>query len=231
LSEEVNQFVQKQQMSDALKAVSERVLPAYEDLQRDARDFLTNQRDRMNSEALDVSASASSTRVLAFVSVGLDEVATAMRQVTESAVQVQRLSNEVNAGSEEQARAIEQNSKAILSRSSRLLSRPPRVPKRAPSRVQSTVHRMRGMLGMHEDEYDMQNAGRPKRHGGRISENRKQKYRYRIYVFYGIRGQSCSGSGRRSEGFEVRSPEGRDILPSPPPNAGSSRRLQRAART
>jgi len=114
LSEEVNQFVQKQQMSDALKAVSERVLPAYEDLQRDARDFLTNQRDRMNSEALDVSASASSTRVLAFVSVGLDEVATAMRQVTESAVQVQRLSNEVNAGSEEQARAIEQISKAIL---------------------------------------------------------------------------------------------------------------------
>src|ERR1700733_13326573 len=58
LSEEVTQLVQKQQMNDALKIVSDRLLPAYEDLQRDARDFLTNQRDKMNSEALDVSASA-----------------------------------------------------------------------------------------------------------------------------------------------------------------------------
>src|SRR6185437_1528049 len=82
-----------------------------------------------------------------------------MRQVTESAVQVQRLSNEVNAGSDEQARAIEQISKAILqiqqvtqqtaasaeegaSAGSQMISEA--------EHLQSTVHRMRAMLGMQE---------------------------------------------------------------------------------
>ena len=74
ISEEVTQLIQKQQMNDALKLVSEKLLPAYEDLQRNARDFLANQRDKMNSETLEVQASADSTRMLAFVFVGSDDL-------------------------------------------------------------------------------------------------------------------------------------------------------------
>ncbi len=133
LSEEVTQLVQKQQMNDALKIVSERLLPAYEDLQRDARDFLTNQRDKMNSEALDVSASASATRVLAFVFVGLtiacslliimsarqmntalgamgSQVSVGAQQVAHAAVQMGSISQSLAQGASEQAVSLEQTS-------------------------------------------------------------------------------------------------------------------------
>ena len=64
ISDEVMQLVQKQQMNDALKLVGEKLLPAYDDLQRNARDFLTGQRDRMTSDTMEIQANASSTRVL-----------------------------------------------------------------------------------------------------------------------------------------------------------------------
>ncbi len=133
LSEEVTQLVQKQQMNDALKVVSERLLPAYEDLQRDARDFLTNQRDKMNAEAVDVSASASSTWMLAFVFVGLtivcsvlivmaarqmntalgtmgSQVSIGAQQVAHAAVQMGSISQSLAQGASEQAVSLEQTS-------------------------------------------------------------------------------------------------------------------------
>jgi methyl-accepting chemotaxis protein/methyl-accepting chemotaxis protein-1 (serine sensor receptor) len=104
--------------------------------------------------------------------VRLDEVATAMRQVTDSAVQVQRLSNEVNAGSEEQARAIEQISKAILQIQQVTQQTAASAEEGASAgsqmsaeaeNLQSTVHRMRAMLGMHEDTQNTRRSGEANR--------------------------------------------------------------------
>jgi methyl-accepting chemotaxis protein len=133
LSEEVTQLVQKQQMNDALKLVSERLLPAYEDLQRNAREFLANQRDKTNAETLDVLASASATRVLAFVFVGLTlmcslfiviaarqmngalggmgaHVSSGAEQVAHAAVQMGSISQSLAQGASEQAVSLEQTS-------------------------------------------------------------------------------------------------------------------------
>ena len=133
ISEEINQFIQKQQMTDALKDVSEKLLPAYEDLQRNARDFLTVQRERMASETLDVQASASSTRTLAFVFVALTIFCSALislvvrqmngalggmgSRVSEGAHQVARAASQMGAisqslaqGASEQAVSLEQTS-------------------------------------------------------------------------------------------------------------------------
>ncbi len=74
MSEEVAQLIQKQQMNDALKLVSEKLLPAYDDLTRNARDFVANQRDRMSSDTAEIQASASATRAMAFVFVVLTVV-------------------------------------------------------------------------------------------------------------------------------------------------------------
>jgi len=131
LSDEVTQLIQKQQMSDALKLVTERLLPAYEELQRSARDFLANQRDRMNSETQDVLANASSTRALAFVFVGLtllcsllivlslrqmnralggmgSQVSSGAEQVAHAAVQMGSISQSLAQGASEQAVSLEQ---------------------------------------------------------------------------------------------------------------------------
>jgi methyl-accepting chemotaxis protein/methyl-accepting chemotaxis protein-1 (serine sensor receptor) len=104
--------------------------------------------------------------------VRLDEVAGAMRQVTDSAMQVQRLSNEVNAGSEEQARAIEQISKAILqiqqvtqqtaASAEEGASAGSQMSSEAEN-LQSTVHRMRAMLGMHDDMENTRRSGETNR--------------------------------------------------------------------
>jgi len=133
VSEEVNQLIQKQQMNDALKLVSEKLLPAYDDLQRNSRDFLTNQRDRMTTETAEIQASASSTRVLAFVFVGLTILSSCLisivvrqmnsalggmgSQVSEGAQQVARAASQMGAisqslaqGASEQLVSLEQTS-------------------------------------------------------------------------------------------------------------------------
>jgi methyl-accepting chemotaxis protein len=133
MSEEVAQMIQKQQMADALKLVSERLLPAYDDLQRNARDFLANQREKMNSETLGVLASASSTRILAFVFVFLtagcslvitmvvrqmnkalggmgSQVSDGAQQVARAAVQMGSISQSLAQGASAQAVSLEQTS-------------------------------------------------------------------------------------------------------------------------
>ena len=133
MSDEVTQLIQKQQMNDALKLVSEKLLPAYDDLQRNARDFLTNQRDKMTSETLDVQASASATRVLAFIFLGLtifcsllisivvrqmnsalggmgSQVSDGAQQVARAAAQMGAISQSLAQGASEQAVSLEQTS-------------------------------------------------------------------------------------------------------------------------
>lgn len=133
LSEEVIQLIQKQQMNDALKIVSERLLPAYEELQRNARDFLTNQREKMKNETLATLDSASANRILAFVFVGLtvlaallislavkqmntalnsmgDQVTEGAQQVARAAVQMGSISQSLAQGASEQAVSLEQTS-------------------------------------------------------------------------------------------------------------------------
>jgi methyl-accepting chemotaxis protein/methyl-accepting chemotaxis protein-1 (serine sensor receptor) len=133
VSDEVTQLIQKQQMNDALKLVSEKLLPAYDDLQRNARDFLSNQRDRMNTDTLEVQADASSTRSLAFVFVcmtilssGLislvvrqmnralggmgSQVSEGAQQVARAAAQMGAISQSLAQGASEQAVSLEQTS-------------------------------------------------------------------------------------------------------------------------
>jgi len=133
VSDEVTQLIQKQQMNDALKLVGDKLLPAYDDLQRNAREFLSNQRDRMNADTLDVQASASSTRVLAFVFVSLtiicscliivvvrqmnrtlgsmgSQVSEGAQQVARAAAQMGAMSQSLAQGASEQAVSLEQTS-------------------------------------------------------------------------------------------------------------------------
>jgi methyl-accepting chemotaxis protein/methyl-accepting chemotaxis protein-1 (serine sensor receptor) len=133
LSDDVTQLIQKQQMSDALKLVSDRLLPAYEELQRTAGDFLADQRNKMSSETRDVLASASSTRLLAFLFVGLtvgcslliifavrqmngalsgmgSQVSAGAEQVSHAAVQMGAISQSLAQGASEQAVSLEQTS-------------------------------------------------------------------------------------------------------------------------
>ncbi len=133
LSDEVTQMIQKQQMTDALKLVTDKLLPAYEDLQRNSRDFLSNQRDKMASETMGVMADASSTRVLAFIFVCLtigcsimiswvvrqmnnalgsmgSQVSDGAQQVARAAVQMGSISQSLAQGASEQAVSLEQTS-------------------------------------------------------------------------------------------------------------------------
>jgi methyl-accepting chemotaxis protein/methyl-accepting chemotaxis protein-1 (serine sensor receptor) len=133
MSGEIAQLVEKQQMSDALKLVGEKLLPAYDDLQRKARGFLTNQREKMNSDTLAVQAGASSTRVMAFVFVALTafcsvviivvvrqmnnalggmgkQVSEGARQVARAATQMSSISQSLAQGASEQAASLEQTS-------------------------------------------------------------------------------------------------------------------------
>src|SRR5665213_3791458 len=133
ISDEAMQLIQKQQMNDALKLVSEKLLPAYDDLQRNARDFLTNQRDRMTTDTMDIQASASSTRTLAFVFVALtigcsllisivvrqmnsalggmgSQVSEGARQVARAAAQMGAIRQSLAHGASEQAVSLEQTS-------------------------------------------------------------------------------------------------------------------------
>lgn len=133
LSDQVMQLITKQQMNDALKLVSEKLLPAYEELERNARDYLTNQRERMASDTQDIQASASATRVFAFIFVGLtifcsfaismvvrqmnttlggmgSQVSDGAQQVARAATQMGSISQSLAQGASEQAVSLEQTS-------------------------------------------------------------------------------------------------------------------------
>jgi methyl-accepting chemotaxis protein/methyl-accepting chemotaxis protein-1 (serine sensor receptor) len=133
VSDQVTQLIRKQQMNDALKLVSEKLLPAYDDLERNARDFATNQRDKMAADTADVQASASATRLMAFVFAGLTvfssllisivvrqmnralsrmgtQVSEGAQQVALAAAQMGSISQSLAQGASEQAVSLEQTS-------------------------------------------------------------------------------------------------------------------------
>ena len=133
LSDQVMQLLTKQQMPDALKLVSEKLLPAYAELERNARDYLASQRERMATETQEVQASASATRVLAFVFVCLtmfcsfairmvvrqmnralggmgSQVSGGARQVARAATQMGSISQSLAQGASEHAVSLEQTS-------------------------------------------------------------------------------------------------------------------------
>jgi len=135
VSAQVTQLIQKQQMNDALKLVTERLLPAYDELQRNAQMFLTDQRDKMNTETKDVLASSSSTRTLAIIFLGLTVVASILivislrqmnnalnsmgtqvsegaHQVARAAVQMGSVSSALAQGASEQAVSLDQTSQS-----------------------------------------------------------------------------------------------------------------------
>ena len=133
VSDEVAQLIQKQQMNDALKLVGEKLLPAYDALQRNARDFVANQRDRMSSDTAEIQANASATRMMAFVFVVLtiacsclisvvvrqmnnalgrmgSQVSEGAQQVARAAAQMGAISQSLAQGASEQAVSLEQTS-------------------------------------------------------------------------------------------------------------------------
>lgn len=133
VSEQVDQLIAKEQMNDALKLVTEKLLPAYDDLQRNARDFLSNQRDRMNADTAEIQSAAAAARVWAFVFVALTVICSGLivfvvremssglggmgAQVSEGAQQVARAASQMGSisqslaqGASEQAVSLEQTS-------------------------------------------------------------------------------------------------------------------------
>jgi len=133
LSEQVTRMIQKQEVDDAVKLIGEKLLPAYDDLERNAREFLQSQRDRMNAEAMAVQSSASSARVMAFVFVALTVVCSVLivivvrqmntalggmgsqvtdgaEQVAQAATQMGAISQSLAQGASEQAVSLEQTS-------------------------------------------------------------------------------------------------------------------------
>jgi methyl-accepting chemotaxis protein len=133
LSDQVMQLLTKQQMPDALELVREKLLPAYAELERNARDYLASQRERMATETQEVQASASATRVLAFVFVCLtmfcsfairmvvrqmnralggmgSQVSDGARQVARAATQMGSISQSLAQGASEHAVSLEQTS-------------------------------------------------------------------------------------------------------------------------
>jgi methyl-accepting chemotaxis protein/methyl-accepting chemotaxis protein-1 (serine sensor receptor) len=133
VTDEVMQLVTKQQMSDALKLVTDKVLPAYSQLEKDANAFLTAERDGMATSTQEIQSSASATRVLAFVFVGLtifcscaiivvvrqmnralgsmgSQVSEGAQQVARAATQMGSISQSLAQGASEQAVSLEQTS-------------------------------------------------------------------------------------------------------------------------
>jgi methyl-accepting chemotaxis protein len=133
VSEEASKLLEKQQMAEALKLTSEKLLPAYEDLQKNARDFLANQREKMAAETDGVMANASAARILAYVFVCLtalcsilitlvvremnsalgkmgSQVSDGARSVARAAAQMGSISQSLAQGASEQAVSLDQTS-------------------------------------------------------------------------------------------------------------------------
>lgn len=133
VSDEFLQLVTKQQMNDALKLVSERLIPAYDDLQRSARAFAVMQREKIAASTLATQQDAARSRILGFIFVGLTlasaallallirQMNTALESMTsevydgatsvgEAATQMSTVSQSLAQGASEQAASLDQTS-------------------------------------------------------------------------------------------------------------------------
>jgi methyl-accepting chemotaxis protein len=133
MSDQINDLIAKQQMNDALKLVSERLIPGYEEVLKSARAFREEQRQRQSESAKGAMRTASSSRVLAFFFVGLTavvgflitivfrrmvkelsgmaiELARGASQVSRAAEQMNAVSGSLAQGASEQAASLEETS-------------------------------------------------------------------------------------------------------------------------
>lgn len=133
ISNDFVQFVTKQQMNDALKLVGEKLVPAYDDLQRSARAFVENQREKIAASTISTQENASASRLFALVFVGLTlasalligllirQMSLALEGMTsdvyegaisvgQAATQMSSVSQSLAQGASEQAASLEQTS-------------------------------------------------------------------------------------------------------------------------
>jgi methyl-accepting chemotaxis protein/methyl-accepting chemotaxis protein-1 (serine sensor receptor) len=133
IREEVARLMATQQMNDALKLVSEQLVPAYEDIQREAHSFLEAQRQKMGAAAEHAQSNAAANRVIAFVTIALTafcalfitlalrrmiaeltamtaEVAKGSGQIARAAAQMNAVSHSLAEGASEQSASLEQTS-------------------------------------------------------------------------------------------------------------------------
>jgi methyl-accepting chemotaxis protein/methyl-accepting chemotaxis protein-1 (serine sensor receptor) len=131
--EDVARLMAAQQMSDALKLVTEKLVPAYEDIQRQAHSFLADQRQKMSAAAEQAQSHAAANRVVAFGAIALTavcafmmtlalrrmiaelnamttEVAKGANQVARAAAQMNSVSQSLAEGASEQSASLEQTS-------------------------------------------------------------------------------------------------------------------------
>ena len=131
--EEVARMMANQQMNEALKLDGEKLIPAYEEIQQQARTFLNDQRSKMAAAAEKAQAKAGTNRLIAFfviactvlcailISISLRrmiaelntmtaEVAGGAGQVAHAAVQMEVVSQSLAQGASEQSASLEQTS-------------------------------------------------------------------------------------------------------------------------
>lgn len=131
--EEVSRLMEAQKMDDALKLLGEKLIPAYEDIQRQASAFLNDQRRKMAVAAEAARSKASSNRIMAFLVIACTgfcalaitmslrrmiaelntmtgKVAKGAGQVARAAVQMNSVSHSLAQGASEQSASLEQTS-------------------------------------------------------------------------------------------------------------------------
>ena len=120
--EEVSRLMQAQQMNDALKLVGEKLLPAYEDIQREASGFLNDQRRKMAVAAEDARSRASGNRMIAFVVIACTVLCALL-----IAISLRRMIAELNTMTAEVAKGADQVARAAVQMNSVSHSLPGRV--------------------------------------------------------------------------------------------------------
>jgi methyl-accepting chemotaxis protein/methyl-accepting chemotaxis protein-1 (serine sensor receptor) len=133
IREEVTRMAGSEQLNDALELAGKKLIPAYEDIQRQAATFLNNQRQEMAAAAEDARAKAAASRVMALIAIACTavcallmvfflrrmiaelntmtgEVAKGANQVARAAVQMNTVSDSLSQGATEQSASLEQTS-------------------------------------------------------------------------------------------------------------------------
>ena len=133
ISNDFVQLVTKQQMNDALKLVGDKLVPAYDELQKSARAYVENQRESTAVDTQATQQSASASRTFAFIFLGLTLASTLVlgfliRQmnkgletmtsdvyegalsVGQAATQMSSVSQSLAQGASDQAASLEQTS-------------------------------------------------------------------------------------------------------------------------
>jgi methyl-accepting chemotaxis protein/methyl-accepting chemotaxis protein-1 (serine sensor receptor) len=131
--EEVSRLMEAQQMNDALKLVNDKLIPAYEEIEQQARSFLNDQRRKMVAAAEDAQSKASTNRMIAFLVIACTalcvllivfslrrmvnelnsvtgQVAQGAGLVARAAVQMTSVSQSLAQGASEQSASIEETS-------------------------------------------------------------------------------------------------------------------------